>query len=109
MGDQSAYVEGLKQLGTFQTIEQFLRLIAYVKSPSVFPRQHSLLCFRSGCKPMWEEFPDGGCWNYRIRRTADSDGPADRTWENTVLGCIGEAFETPSVVGCVLSSRMKEI
>jgi len=108
--DQSAYAEGLKQLGTFQTIEQFLRLIAYVKSPSCFPREHSLLCFRSGCRPMWEEFPDGGCWNYRMRRSGTGcDDPVDRAWEDLLIACLGEAFATPDVVGCVMSSRVKEI
>eukprot|EP00927_Polykrikos_kofoidii_P066742 TRINITY_DN62305_c0_g1_i1.p1 TRINITY_DN62305_c0_g1~~TRINITY_DN62305_c0_g1_i1.p1 ORF type:complete len:233 (-),score=40.80 TRINITY_DN62305_c0_g1_i1:88-711(-) len=105
---QEAYMEGLKQIGTFRTIEEFMRLYAFVKNPSSFPRDHSLLCFRSGCKPMWEEFPDGGCWNYRIRRTKDSGPQADRAWEGALLACLGEAFETPEVVGCVLSSRMKE-
>merc|ERR1719469_1012272 len=101
-------MDGLKQVGTFNSVEEFLRLYAHIKRPSTFPRDYNLLCFRAGCKPMWEEFPDGGCWNYRIRRT-DSDGPADVTWERCICGCVGEAFKTPDVVGCVLSSRVKEI
>mmetsp|Transcript_104855 Transcript_104855/g.333704 ORF Transcript_104855/g.333704 Transcript_104855/m.333704 type:complete len:230 (+) Transcript_104855:75-764(+) len=110
--EQSAYMEGLKQLGTFRTVEEFLRLFAFVKKPSHFPRDYNLLCFRAGCKPMWEEFPQGGCWNYRIRRSGGSEGPADaadRGWESLILACIGEAFETPEVVGCVMSSRVKEV
>jgi len=106
---ESAYIEGLKQLGTFHTIEQFLRLFAFIKKPSCFPRDHNLLCFRAGCRPMWEEFPDGGCWNYRLRRTGGPDDPVDRSWEGLVIACLGEAFETPDVVGCVMSSRVKEI
>lgn len=107
--EPSAYIEGLKQLGTFKTVEQFFRIMAFLKKPSGFPRECNLLCFREGCRPMWEEFPDGGSWNYRIRRTSDSDVLTDRTWESTLLGCLGEAFETPDVVGCVLSTRLKEI
>eukprot|EP00929_Paragymnodinium_shiwhaense_P051510 TRINITY_DN25910_c0_g3_i1.p2 TRINITY_DN25910_c0_g3~~TRINITY_DN25910_c0_g3_i1.p2 ORF type:complete len:202 (-),score=49.83 TRINITY_DN25910_c0_g3_i1:144-749(-) len=103
------YMEGLKQAGTFRTVEEFLRLYAFVKRPGTFPRDHSLLCFREGKKPMWEEFPDGGCWNYRIRRTSESEGVADAAWEGTLLACLGEAFATPDVMGCVLSSRPKEI
>mmetsp|Transcript_64395 Transcript_64395/g.112430 ORF Transcript_64395/g.112430 Transcript_64395/m.112430 type:complete len:214 (-) Transcript_64395:79-720(-) len=107
--EQDAYISGLKQVGTFNTVEQFLRLLAFLKKPSTFPRDYNLLCFRSGLKPMWEEFPDGGCWNYRIRRTGDSSAAADWLWESTLLACLGEVFETPDVVGCVLSSRLKEI
>mmetsp|Transcript_143133 Transcript_143133/g.398840 ORF Transcript_143133/g.398840 Transcript_143133/m.398840 type:complete len:230 (-) Transcript_143133:124-813(-) len=107
--EQSAYMEGLKQLGTFQTIEGFLRLLAFIKKPSTFPRDYNLLCFRNGCKPMWEEFPDGGCWNYRMRRSGGADDPVDHSWESLIIACIGESFETPDVVGCVMSSRVKEI
>mmetsp|Transcript_72716 Transcript_72716/g.164998 ORF Transcript_72716/g.164998 Transcript_72716/m.164998 type:complete len:230 (-) Transcript_72716:153-842(-) len=107
--EQTAYIEGLKQVGTFKTIEQFFRLFAFIKKPSKFPRDYNLFCFRSGCKPMWEEFPDGGCWNYRIRRIGGSDDPVDISWESLLIACLGEHFETPDVVGCVMSSRVKEI
>eukprot|EP00747_Dinoflagellata_sp_TGD_P167285 gnl/TRDRNA2_/TRDRNA2_191399_c0_seq1.p1 gnl/TRDRNA2_/TRDRNA2_191399_c0~~gnl/TRDRNA2_/TRDRNA2_191399_c0_seq1.p1 ORF type:complete len:226 (+),score=48.87 gnl/TRDRNA2_/TRDRNA2_191399_c0_seq1:61-738(+) len=107
--EQAAYMEGLKQIGTFNTMEGFFRLFACIKRPSGFPRDYSLLCFRKGCKPMWEEWPAGGCWNYRMRRTADSDAIINRSWESTVLACLGESFETPDVIGCVLSSRLKEV
>mmetsp|Transcript_97014 Transcript_97014/g.313269 ORF Transcript_97014/g.313269 Transcript_97014/m.313269 type:complete len:233 (-) Transcript_97014:95-793(-) len=107
--EQSAYIEGLKQLGTFRTIEEFLRLYAFVKKPSSFPRDYNLFCFRSGCQPMWEEFPDGGCWNYRMRRGGGAEDPVDRAWESLLIACLGEAFETPDVVGCVMGSRVKEI
>jgi len=105
----TAYMEGLRQLGTFNSVEGFLQLWAFLKRPSTFPRDCSLLCFRTGLKPMWEEFPDGGCWNYRMRRTGEADGASDVAWESMLTGCIGEAFATPDVVGCVLSSRLKEI
>lgn len=107
--DQTAYMGSLKQLGTFNTVEGFLRLYAYLKRPNEFPRDYSLLCFREGAKPMWEEFPDGGCWNFRMRRGHESDEYFNRCWESALLACIGESFETPNIVGCVLSSRVKEI
>merc|ERR1712232_18455 len=107
--EQDEYVSGLKQLGSFTTVEQFLQLYAFIKKANVFPRDYSLSCFRTGCKPMWEEFPHGGCWNHRVRRSCEQTCQADRLWENTLLACIGEAFETPDVVGCVVSSRTMEI
>jgi len=56
---------------------------------------------------MWEEFPEGGCWIIRIKRKV-SQSYVNRMWENLLLACIGEAFELPDVVGCVLSTRMKD-
>merc|ERR1712176_1193825 len=42
-----------------------------------------------------------------IRRKT-SQSYVDRMWENLILACIGEAFDMPDVVGCVLSSRLKD-
>lgn len=105
----SAYMEGLKQVGTFNTIEGFMKLYNHLKRPSQFPREYNLMCFRTGLAPMWEEFPDGGCWNYRLRRGQESDEYVNYCWESALIACLSEVFETPCLVGCVLSSRIKDI
>eukprot|EP00440_Ansanella_granifera_P036085 gb/GFBE01039151.1/.p1 GENE.gb/GFBE01039151.1/~~gb/GFBE01039151.1/.p1 ORF type:complete len:223 (+),score=51.36 gb/GFBE01039151.1/:1-669(+) len=108
--ESADYMDSLVEIGTVKTVEEFLRLTAWIKKPSSFPRDYSLLCFRVGSKPMWEEFPDGGCWSYRQKRGDKvSDSAADRSWDNLQLACISEAFGTPDVVGCVLSSRVKTL
>lgn len=56
---------------------------------------------------MWEEFPEGGCWIIRIKRKV-AQNYVNRMWENLLIACIGEAFEMPDVVGCVLSTRLKD-
>mmetsp|Transcript_32194 Transcript_32194/g.75600 ORF Transcript_32194/g.75600 Transcript_32194/m.75600 type:complete len:214 (+) Transcript_32194:135-776(+) len=106
---QGDYLKGLQQIGTFRTVEEFHRLCAFLRPPSNFPRDYNLLCFRTGAMPMWEEFPDGGSWNHRLRRSSESGTIADTLWVALLHACVGEAFETPNVVGCVLSSRLKEI
>lgn len=105
--ESDQYMEGLKQLGTFNTIEGFYRHYTYLLRPSEFPRDHNVLLFRRGYKPMWEEFPEGGCWIIRIKRKV-SLNYINCMWENLLLACIGEAFEMPDVVGCVLSTRLKD-
>jgi len=105
--ESDQYMEGLKQLGSFNTIEGFFRHYSHLLRPSELPRDHNILCFRKGYKPMWEEFPEGGCWIIRIKRKA-SQTYVNRMWENLLLSCIGEAFELPDVVGCVLSTRLKD-
>lgn len=105
--ESDQYMEGLRQLGSFNTIEGFYRHYAYLLRPNELPRDHNVLLFRKGYKPMWEEFPEGGCWIIRIKRKV-SLGYVNRMWENLLMACVGEAFEMPDVVGCVLSTRSKD-
>ncbi|CAK9004624.1 unnamed protein product, partial [Durusdinium trenchii] len=105
--ESEQYMEGLKQLGSFNTIEGFYRHYSYLLRPSEVPRDHNVLLFRKGYRPMWEEFPEGGCWIIRIKRKA-SQNYVNRMWENLLLAFIGEEFELPDVVGCVLSTRLKD-
>jgi len=105
--ESDAYIEGLKQLGDFNTVEGFHRHYAYLQRPAQFPCGHNLLCFRKGYKPMWEEFPEGGCWIVRVKHRS-RENHVNRMWENLLLACIGEAFGMPDVVGCVLSTRYKD-
>ena len=37
-----------------------------------------------------------------------SQNYVNRMWENLLLAFIGEEFELPDVVGCVLSTRLKD-
>jgi len=105
--ESEQYMEALKQLGTFNTIEGFYRHYSFLLRPSELPRDHNVYLFRKSYKPMWEEFPEGGCWIIRIKRKA-SQNYVNHMWENLLMACIGEAFEMPDVVGCVLSTRLKD-
>jgi translation initiation factor 4E len=105
--ESDQYMEGLKQLGSFNTIEGFYRHYTWLMRPSELPKDHNVLLFRRGYKPMWEEFPEGGCWIIRIKRKV-SQSYVNRMWENLLIACIGEIFEMPDVVGCVLSTRLKD-
>ena len=55
-------------------------------------------CFRKGYKPMWEEFPDGGCWILRVKKKA-SRNYLNYMWESRLLGIC---FSWP----CAASSRV---
>lgn len=105
--ESDQYMEGLKQLGSFNTIQGFYRHYQYFLRPSELPRDHNVYCFRKHYKPMWEEFPEGGCWIIRIKRKTNQSY-VNHMWENLLLACIGEAFEMPDVVGAVLSTRLKD-
>jgi translation initiation factor 4E len=105
--ESDAYAEGLKQLGTFATVEDFYRHYSHMQRPSDLPYGVNVHCFRKGYKPMWEEFPDGGCWILRVKKKA-SRNYLNYMWECLLMACIGEDFEIPDVVGCVVSTRFKD-
>jgi len=105
--ESDQYMEGLRQLGSFNTVQGFYRHYSYLLRPSELPRDHNCYMFRKNYKPMWEEFPEGGCWIIRIKRKA-TQNYVNHMWENLLLACIGEAFAMPDVVGCVLSTRLKD-
>jgi len=65
------------------------------------------LLFRKGLKPMWEEFPTGGCWIVRMKGK-NRKTSINQMWENLLLVMIGESFGTRDVCGCVLSKRLRD-
>lgn len=105
--ESDQYMEGLRQLGSFSTIQGFYRHYSYLRRPSELPRDYNCYMFRKHYKPMWEEFPEGGCWIIRIKRKA-AQNYVNHMWENLLIACIGEVFEMPDVVGCVLSTKLKD-
>eukprot|EP00744_Colponema_vietnamica_P001306 GILI01002184.1.p2 GENE.GILI01002184.1~~GILI01002184.1.p2 ORF type:complete len:255 (+),score=92.93 GILI01002184.1:61-825(+) len=107
------YQDNLTKLGTFSTIEGFFRFYAYLTRAHDLPRDVNIHLFRAGAPPMWESFPNGGCWILRVKKKAgNNSGLATplltKLWENLALACITEQFEEPDVMGIVLSTRTKE-
>ena len=68
--DFGTYQSNLHKLGSFDTVEEFWRHYVHVKRPSQLQRDTSLYLFRNieGYKPMWEAFPNGGCWILKIKK-----------------------------------------
>ena len=64
--ESDQYIEGLHPLGSFNTVEGFYSNYAYLMRPHEMPENINIHVFRKGYKPMWEEFPDGGCWSMRL-------------------------------------------
>eukprot|EP00695_Tsukubamonas_globosa_P003288 TRINITY_DN551_c0_g1_i1.p1 TRINITY_DN551_c0_g1~~TRINITY_DN551_c0_g1_i1.p1 ORF type:complete len:231 (+),score=86.91 TRINITY_DN551_c0_g1_i1:99-791(+) len=102
---QSTFSEGLQLLGSFNTVEEFWRFYVYLLKPSQLPKNVSIHMFRNKMKPMWEEYPNGGCWIVKLKKHSEF---ADRLWEQLCFACIGEIFEDPDVCGVVFSNRKEE-
>lgn len=82
------YSENLKELGVVRSVQQFFSYYCYLKRPSEMPHNHKLMLFRKGCRPMWEDWKDGGCWIWMSNKK-DQQTLLDRKWESLLFACIG--------------------
>ncbi|EFC44903.1 eukaryotic initiation factor 4E member 2-like protein [Naegleria gruberi] len=108
--DGSQYRDCLTKLATVSSIDEFCKVYSYLQKPSKLPKNSNISLFRHEVVPMWESFPQGGCWMVKIRKGENGQTSTfcDRLWEQLVFSTICEQFETGNVVGCVLSLRTKE-
>jgi len=95
-------MENLQHLCHFNSVESFWRYYAFLSKPSQLARDSNLHLFRETNSPMWESFPDGGCWILKIWK---NEKVVDKIWETLVMASIGELFEEPDLVGIALSIR----
>jgi len=100
--NQQDFLESVKLMGSFSSIEGFWRHFLHVRRPSVLQMGMNIAVFRYGLQPAWESFPNGGCWIIRVPRSTPF---LNRMWEELVIAVLGERFLTPEIVGCVLSVR----
>jgi len=105
--DAGSYQSNLQKVSSFNTVEDFWRHYVHVKRPSQLSRDSNLYLFRDieKCVPMWEAFPNGGCWILKIKKKA---GVLGKMWQDLVFAAIGEAFGDSSVVGVAIAIRSKE-
>lgn len=98
-------MENLRHLCMFNSVESFWRYYTFLHKPSKMAGECNIHLFRDGNLPMWESFPDGGCWILKLSKNGNL---VDRVWEKLVLSVIGEAFQEPDLVGVVLSVRARQ-
>jgi translation initiation factor 4E len=96
----------LVRICSFDTVEGFARIWAYLARSSDLSKDSNIFLFRYGVTPSWEENSRGGCWLAKVRRRAKA---VSRAWESLAMSAIGENFEEPDVVGVVLSIRREAV
>jgi translation initiation factor 4E len=103
-----SYEDSIKQISSFNTIEQFWKIYSHIIRPgdpgSEKPMDYIL--FKKGIKPMWEDENNkrGGKWVVRIPKKVSA-----YYWESILLAVIGEQFDVgDEICGCVLSVRFSE-
>lgn len=99
----------LKNLGTFQTAEEFWSVFNNVKPSSALALNSNYHLFREGIEPMWEDpaNKEGGKFVLTIPKQDSKMGKGDEWWLYTVLAVIGETMDASGdeICGCVVSIR----
>eukprot|EP01038_Epipyxis_sp_PR26KG_P015142 gene15142-20394_t len=109
--ETTEFKNNLQKIGSFDTVEGFWKLYCYLKRPSVLDSNINLYLFRDGpgLMPMWEAFPNGGCWILKVKKRKDSGASVlGKIWQEMVIAAIGEGFEEPDVVGISVCIRKNE-
>ncbi|PWZ03811.1 translation initiation factor eIF4e, partial [Testicularia cyperi] len=102
----ASWEANLRTIGTYDTVETFLKVFSTLHRPSQLDRNSNYHLFKDGIKPMWEDpsNANGGKWSltFRIKNPA----LLDRSWMWLVLGLIGEEMdEDDHVTGAVCSLK----
>lgn len=101
------YENEIKQLGSFNTVEDFWSYYQHMVRPDKLPVGCRFALFQEGIKPVWEdkENHNGGGFYLRIKRNY-----ANKFWEDLLLGFIGEqCSENDDICGLNLNIKQHEI
>jgi len=99
------FQDRLKEVCSMDSVEKFHQYYSYMKKPNELQVHATLYVFKYGQRPMWESFPQGGCWSFRMKR---DDSRLSEAWEHLLMSCVGEGLGSSNVAGVVLGSRAKE-
>ncbi|EED92544.1 eukaryotic translation initiation factor 4E [Thalassiosira pseudonana CCMP1335] len=101
--------DNLKNLGTFQTAEEFWAIFNNIQPSSHLALNSNYHLFKEGIEPMWEDpaNQNGGKFVLTIPKKEAKAGRGDEWWLFTVLAVIGETMDQSGeeVCGCVVSIR----
>ncbi|KAJ3091232.1 hypothetical protein HK102_001250 [Quaeritorhiza haematococci] len=103
---QRNWDENLRNLITFDTVEDFWAVYNNVIKASELAQGSNYHLFKEGVRPAWEDpaNQEGGKWVIPIAKS--KRGNLDTYWLNTVLACIGEALDDDNdVCGIVMSCK----
>jgi len=98
--------EAMKEIVTISTVEDFWSCYERIRRPSQVQQGSDYYFFKKGITPEWEAEANvnGGKWQIQLQQ---ADENLDNSWENILLGMIGEAIDDEQVLVCgaVMSKR----
>ncbi|KAJ4805852.1 eukaryotic translation initiation factor 4E [Rhynchospora pubera] len=103
----AAWGSSLRNVYTFDTVEEFWSLYDQVFKPSNLPANADFHLFKTGIEPKWEdpECANGGKWSFTVSRKPQ----LDTMWLETLMALIGEQFEEgEEICGVVASVRQRQ-
>ncbi|KAK9146209.1 hypothetical protein Sjap_006112 [Stephania japonica] len=103
----AAWGTSLRQMYTFDTVEEFWCLYDQIFRPSKLTANAEFHMFKSGIEPKWEDpkCTNGGKWTVTSSRKQN----LDTMWLETLMALIGEQFDDgEEICGVVASVRQRQ-
>lgn len=95
------WMEDIKRVITFDSVEEFWGLYNNIIPPSLLPPKANYYLFKDGIIPAWEDEANkhGGKWSIQLPKDKNRSN-VDRMWLYTMLAAIGETFDpSPTLAG----------
>ncbi|KAI0639757.1 eukaryotic translation initiation factor 4E class I [Trametes polyzona] len=88
------WMEDIKRVITFDSVEEFWGLYNNIVPPSQLPQKANYYLFKEGIIPAWEDEANknGGKWSIQLPRDKNR-AVVDKMWLYTMLAAIGETFD----------------
>ncbi|KAM5533104.1 Translation Initiation factor eIF- 4e-like domain-containing protein [Ganoderma adspersum] len=88
------WMEDIKRVITFDSVEEFWGLYNNIVPPSQLPQKANYYLFKEGIIPAWEDEANknGGKWSIQLPRDKNRS-VVDKMWLYTMLAAIGETFD----------------
>ncbi|KAF7970604.1 hypothetical protein HWV62_23625 [Athelia sp. TMB] len=88
------WMEDIKRVITFDSVEEFWGLYNNIVAPSMLPQKANYYLFKEGIIPAWEDEANkqGGKWSIQLPKDKNR-GNVDKMWLYTMLAAIGETFD----------------
>ncbi|KAI6047585.1 cap binding protein [Pisolithus marmoratus] len=88
------WMEDIKQVIKFSSVEEFWGLYNHIVPPSQLPQKANYYLFKGGIIPAWEDEANknGGKWSIQLPKEKNRNN-VDKMWLYTMLAAIGETFD----------------
>jgi translation initiation factor 4E len=105
-----SWLEGLKEVMSVGTVEEFWRMYNNIKTPNDMPAGTDYCLFKEGIEPKWED-PEHKVGGYFTVQLLGVEAEVfNKMWLHSLLACIGADFgheEYETITGLYLSIRKK--
>ncbi|KAF9149147.1 hypothetical protein BG015_009062 [Linnemannia schmuckeri] len=87
------YENGLRDMGTFTTVEQFARYFNWIEKPHKIENSANYHLFKDGIKPMWEDPANASGGRWIVTLLTKNPELLDRCWMELAYALVGEQLD----------------